>query len=159
MQGKTTHTKLDAVDEVVQAAELPPTIMEYYKNVELSIDILHVNRKPLVPGNAFQEYSLLYHGRLRKHEDTNDGAHDRDCYMCVCRLGILCASNPCWYSIQGAIQLRESTSYDKPGIKRGTRSRNWAIHPGSKGPARCYYAILSEAEIYTFPCQMVIHLF
>ena len=28
--------------------KLPPTIMEYYKNVELSIDVLHVNRIPFL---------------------------------------------------------------------------------------------------------------
>lgn len=46
--GKTTRTRPDAVDEITQAAELPPTIMEYYKNVELSIDVLHVNRIPFL---------------------------------------------------------------------------------------------------------------
>ena len=46
--GKTTRTRPDVVDEVMQAAELPPTIMEYYKNVELSIDVLHVNRVPFL---------------------------------------------------------------------------------------------------------------
>ena len=40
--GKTTRTRPDAVDEVMQAAKLPPTTMEYYKNVKLSIDVLHV---------------------------------------------------------------------------------------------------------------------
>ena len=42
VQGKTTRTQPDAVvDKVV--VDLPPTIIEYYGKVELSIDVLHVN--------------------------------------------------------------------------------------------------------------------
>ena len=43
LQGKTARHQPDAVNAEEQVVDLPPTIMEYYKNVELSIDILHVN--------------------------------------------------------------------------------------------------------------------
>ena len=48
LTGKTTRTQPDAVNAEEQLVELPPTIMEYYKNVDLSVDVLHVNRLPFL---------------------------------------------------------------------------------------------------------------
>jgi hypothetical protein len=46
VRGKTTRTQPEAVTELVQ--EVPMTIMEYYKDVELSIDVMHVNKVPFL---------------------------------------------------------------------------------------------------------------
>ena len=44
MAGKTTRTQPDAVNAEEQLVELPPTIINHYRNVELSVDVMHVNR-------------------------------------------------------------------------------------------------------------------
>ena len=46
VQGKTTRTQPDAV--VDRIVEVPSTIMEYYRDVELSVDVMHVNRVPFL---------------------------------------------------------------------------------------------------------------
>ena len=47
VQGKTTRSQHDAVDDAV-VIDLPPTILEYYGKVELAIDVMHVNRIPFL---------------------------------------------------------------------------------------------------------------
>ena len=47
IQGKTMRTQPNAVDNKI-IVDLPPTIIKYYGNVELSINVLHVNRIPFL---------------------------------------------------------------------------------------------------------------
>ena len=46
VQGKRVQHQPDAVD--VEILEVPPTILDYYKEVEISVDVMHVNRIPFL---------------------------------------------------------------------------------------------------------------
>ena len=47
-KGKSTRTQPDEVDVKLQTVELPPEVKDYYSNVEISVDIMHVNGVPFL---------------------------------------------------------------------------------------------------------------
>lgn len=48
IHGKTVKSKPDAVNAKENIVAVPPTIMEYYKEAELSVDVMHVNKIPFL---------------------------------------------------------------------------------------------------------------
>ena len=46
LEGKRTRRQPDAVD--AQIVEVPPQMLDYYKDVSLSIDVMHVNQVPIL---------------------------------------------------------------------------------------------------------------
>ena len=46
VQGKKVRHQPDAV--AVEIIEVPPTILDYYKEVEIYVDVMHVNRIPFL---------------------------------------------------------------------------------------------------------------
>ena len=157
IQGKTTSTRPDAVGDVLQAAELPPTIMEYYKDVELSIDVLHVNRIPFL---ATLSKSI--------HYSTMDALDN----MKIPTVEHVIETVIHAYAVRGFhvkvihvdIQFKALLDREKLPVRTNIVSRGEHVPEIEryirvlKERARCYFAILDEVEIYTLPRQMVIHL-
>ena len=48
-KGKTTQKQSDAVDVKLQTVELPPKIKNYYSNIEITADVMHVSNVLLLP--------------------------------------------------------------------------------------------------------------
>ena len=48
LQGKKVRVQPDAVHGDECRVELPPLLFDYYKDVELSVDVLHVNSVPFL---------------------------------------------------------------------------------------------------------------
>ena len=47
-KGKTTRTKLDAIDTKAQMVEVPLAVRKHYNNVKISTDVMHVNDIPFL---------------------------------------------------------------------------------------------------------------
>ena len=156
VQGKRTRTQPDAVvDKVV--VDLPPTIIEYYWKIELSIDVLHVNRIPfltLISKNIhYGTVNALNNMKIPTMEDCIDK--------------ILRA-----YGIRGFhvtaihVDIQFKSIKDRNRLDLVTNVVSWGEHVPEierhqrvlKERARCYFAMLLKIDITTIPRTMVIHL-
>ena len=83
MAGKRTRTRPDAVNAEEQLVTLPPSILNYYKDVELSVDVLHVNRLPFLASVSKNiHYTTI--DALDNMKTANDGEryqHESSQYM------------------------------------------------------------------------------
>ena len=131
--------------------------MEYYKDVELSIDVLHVNRIPFL-------------ATLSKniHYSTMDALDN----MKIPTMEHVIETVIHAYAVRGFhvkvihvdIQFKALLDREKLPVRTNIVSRGKHVPEIEryirvlKERARYYFAILDEVEIYTLPRQMVIHL-
>ena len=157
MAGKTTRTQPDAVNAEEQLVELPPTIINHYRNVELSVDVLHVNRLPFL-------------GSLSKniHYSTVDALDNMRTQTMENVIVQLLQS----YNVRGFrvvaihvdIQFKAISDRNKLGPSVNVVSRGEHVPEIErmirvlKERARCYFSMLAKAGITAIPRIMVMHL-
>ena len=157
MAGKTTKTQPDAVNAEEQLLEVPPAILNYYRNVELSIDVMHVNRLPFLASVS-----------KNIHYTTVDALDNMKINTMENVISLLLRA----YSVRGfrvvaihvdiqfkAISDRKNLSCNVNVVSRGEHvpeiERMIRV---LKERARCYYSMLAKAGITTIPRIMVMHL-
>ena len=155
--GKTTRTQPEEVDPSAAVTEVPPAIINYYKNVELSADILFVNRVPFLatiskhihygtidalPDMKIPTLEAALESVLRSY--NAGGFHVRIIHMDMQFKPVKDRNN---MAVKVNICSREE---HVPEIERYIRL--------IKERARCYYAMLRRVEIYTIPRGMIRQL-
>ena len=157
LTGKTSRTQPDAVNAEEQLVELPPTIMEYYKNVELSVDVLHVNRLPFLTSVSKNIHYSTINALDNMKIPTMENVIEK-----------LIRS----YSVRGFrivavhvdIQFKAIRDRNILGPSINVVSRGEHVPEiermirVQKERSRCYYSMLSKVGIYCLPRIMVMHL-
>ena len=140
-----------------QVVELPSSILEYYRDVELSVDVMHVNRLPfLVSISKNIHYSTV---------DALDNIKTVTMETALKRL-LRC------YNVWGFrvafihvdIQFKSISDRNELGPTVNVVSRGEHVPEIErmirvfKERARCYYSMLRSVGIITLPKIMVMHL-
>ena len=155
--GKTTRTQPDEVAPNEALVELPPTILNYYKDVVLSIDILFVNRVPFLAtisrnihyGTIAALPNMKIETLEREIESVMRGYSTRGFHVKTILVDLQ------FKAIKDRNNLSVLTnvcSRDEhiPEIERFIRV--------IKERARCYYAMLLRIGINTLPKGMIMQL-
>ena len=155
--GKTTRTHPDEVVPNEALVELPPTILNYYKDVVLSIDILFVNRVPFLAtisrnihyGTIAALPNMKIETLEREIESVMRGYSTRGFHVKTILVDLQ------FKAIKDRNNLSVLTnvcSRDEhiPEIERFIRV--------IKERARCYYAMLLRIGINTLPKGMIMQL-
>ena len=157
VSGKTTSTRPDEVDARTALTELPPTILNHYKNVELSVDILFVNRIPfLATISKYIHYGTIQALQNMKIPTIEDGIES------VLRT----YGNRGFHvkTIHVDLQFKALKDRNKLSLRTNVCSREEHVPEIEryirviKERARCYYAMLLHINIDTIPRGMVMQL-
>ena len=157
IQGKTTKSQPPVADADKCVVDLPPEIMEYYKNVELSIDVLHVNSIPFLGSVSKNIHYIIVNPLVNIKIPTMEKMimtiiHSyaiRVFYIAIIHVDIQFKAIKDRNLLKTKVNV-VSKGEHVPEIKRVNRML--------KERACCYYAMLVEAKIYILPKQMVMQL-
>ena len=152
IEGKTTRTQPAAVDQEI--IQVPPTIMEYYKNVVLSIDVLHVNKIPFLMSISKD----IHYGTVDALDDMKIPTLEKTINK-IFRLYRLRGFNV--VTIHVDIQFKSIRDRKILTVHVNVVSRGEHVPEAErfirviKERARCYYAMLPYGRL---PRMMVIHM-
>ena len=130
--GKTTRTQPDEVVPNEALVELPPTILNYYKDVVLSIDILFVNRVPFIATISrnihYGTIAALPNMKIETLEKDRNRVSDAR----IQHERFPCQNHPGRFAIQSDKRQKQSIRNNKCLFTRQTHTRNQKIHPCHK---------------------------
>ena len=152
LQGKTTRTQPEAVTE--QLVDVPTTIMDYYRNVELSIDVMHMNQVPFLVSVS----KHIHYATVEALDDMKIPTLESGIKRVIST-----------YRIRGFnivlihvdIQFKAIKDRKSLGISVNVVSKEEHVPEIErlirviKERARCYYSMLPYRVI---PCTMIVHL-
>ena len=155
--GKTTKTQPPAINADEQLVELPPSIAQYYRDVEISVDVLHVNRLPFLASIS-----------KNIHYSTIDALDNMRIPTMESTIRQLMRS----YSVRGFnvvaihvdIQFKSISDRNVLGPTVNVVSRGEHVPEIErfirvmKERARCYHSMLKSVGINALPKIMVMHL-
>ena len=157
IQGKTTRTQSEEVDVADAVTEVPPSIMNHYKDVELSADVLFVNKVPFLATISkhihYGTIESLPNLKVTTLEDALDramrGYSTRGFHIKTINVDMQFKAIDDRNSLPVRINVCSRDEH-VPEIERFIRVM--------KERARCYFAMLRRVEIYTVPKQIIIQL-
>ena len=155
--GKTTSTRPDEVDARTALTEIPPTILNHYKNVELSIDILFVNRIPFLA--TISKY--IHYGTIQALPNMKIPTIEEGIESVIKSYGIRGFHIA---TIHVDLQFKAIKDRNQLSLRTNVCSREEHVPEIEryirviKERARCYFAMLLRIEINTIPRGMVMQL-
>ena len=157
VQGKTTRTQPEEVDASTAVAEIPPSIMNHYKDVELSADVLFVNRLPFLATISrhihYGTVESLPNLKITTLEESLDSVlrsySTRGFHIKTINVDLQFKAIKDRNNLPVRINVCSRDEHI-PEIERFIRVL--------KERARCYFAMLRRVEIHTVPKQMIMQL-
>ena len=157
MAGKRTRTQPDAVNAEEQLVALPPSILNYYKDVELSVDVLHVNRLPFLASVS----KNIHFTTIDALDNMKTETMERVINMILRSYGIRG-----FRVITVHVDIQFKAISDRKTLECGVNVVSRGEHVPEiermirvlKERARCYISMLAKVGIHTIPKIMVMHI-
>ena len=149
VQGKNVRHQPDAVNVDEARVELPPKILEYYKKVELSVDVLHVNSIPFLGSISKNIHYVTYNALDSMKIPVMEATIEMIIHSYAVRgFHIALIHVDIQFKV---IKDRKCIPTDVNVVARGEHVPEIErMNCVAKEHARCYYAMLAQIDIEVF---------